>query len=326
MRFFLFVFAVFTCFLNSAGTMAQEEDVDVTIDADLVEILDSFDDKKGYDPHVAPRLSNILEARGTLIFFDNTNSSGQKPKLAGNIKTKRSNTLNRILDRARRRLFGKQKKNIQEQTPPVFSDRSPQEPDFFVPQQSSSENPRFLSLAYDGEKTIALVPPNTFIEVPYLKHIPYFFSHIEILTNGSVKITETIERVVEPKETDFIGLERYFPKYHTDRTGKKYRTDVTVLEASVDKTPIKAQLFPDINGIKINLHSDSPLAAGTHLYQVTYLFSNKIAEFRNNSEAAEIPYFKEFIWDVTGAHWDIPITRAGAVIIFPPPAIRRVPI
>lgn len=321
MRFCLFVFAFFGCFLNSFSVSLAQEDVDVTIDSDLVEILDSFDDREGHDPYSVPKLSDILEAKGTMVFFDNSNSTGKKPKLGGNIKTKQSNALNRILERARRRLFGKKQEESEEKTAPVFSDRSRQEPDFFAQQSSTQITPRFLSLDYDGEKTVALIPPATFIEVPYLKHIPYFFSRIEILANGSVKITETIERVVEPKETDFMGLERYFPKYHTDRTGKKYRTDVTVLEASVDKNPIKARLMPDLNGIKINLHSEKPLDPGTHLYQITYLFSNKISEFKNSSAEAEIPDFKEFIWDVTGAHWDIPITRAGAVIIFPPDSI-----
>ncbi len=315
MRSFLFCIVFIGALLVRCPAGTAKEEADVTIDSELVEILDSFDDG-GEDPYAVPKLSDILEAKGTLVFFDNTNSSGKKPTLGGNIKTKPSNALNRILDRARRRLFGASQQT-QPQTPPVFSDRT-REPDWFAQQTTVQAKPRFLSLDYEGDKTLALIPPNTFIEVPNLKHIPYFFSRIEILSNGSLKVTETIERVVEPKETDFVGIERYFPKYHSDRTGKQYRTNLTVLEALLDNAPIRAKLLPDPDGIKIKIHSEAPLKPGTHLYQVTYLFSNKIAEFKNNSKEAETPDFKELIWNVTGSHWDIPITRAGAVMIFPP--------
>lgn len=317
MRCPLFYLAFLGVFLTAPSTGFARRTPDLTIDAELVEILDSFDKKDGEDPYAVPKLSDILEAKGTLVFFDNTNSSGKKPTLGGNIKTKPSNALKRTLERARRRLFGSSEEQKQTVTPPVFSDRT-REPDWFSRQPEAATNPRFLSLDYDGEKTLALIPPDTFIEVPYLKHIPYFFSRIEILGNGSVKVTETVERVVEPRENDFYGIERHFPKYHSDRTGKRYRTNLTVLEASVDNAPAQAKLTPDADGIKMTLHSDKPLKPGTHLHQVTYLLSNKIAEFKNNAENAETPDFKELIWDVTGSHWDIPVMRAGAVMIFPP--------
>ncbi len=320
MRCFLFCFAFFGAFLINCPAGRAQQDADLTIDSEMVEILNSFDKKEGENPYSVPKLSDILEAKGTLVFFDNTNSSGKKPTLGGNIKTKQSNALQRTLRNAKQRLFGRNKQQQQEQqeeTAPVFSDRTRQH-DWFAEQAPKKTQPRFLSLDYKGEKTVALIPPETFIEVPYLKHIPYFFSRIEVLGNGSIKVTETIERVVEQNETDFYGIERYFSKYHADRTGKRHRTSVTVLEAFLDNKPIQAKQTPDINGIKVSLHSDAPLNAGTHIYQVTYLFANKIAEFKNNAEGAQSSDFKELIWDVTGSHWDIPITRAGAVIIFPP--------
>ena len=110
MRCFLFCFALIgTLLINCSAGIAQE-DADVTIDSDLVEILDSFDKKDGEDPYAVPKLSDILEAKGTVVFFDNTNSSGKKPTLGGNVKTKQSNVLQRTLERARRRLFGSSEK------------------------------------------------------------------------------------------------------------------------------------------------------------------------------------------------------------------------
>ena len=202
---------------------------------------------------------------------------------------------------------------------PVLSDRTRVSlNDLNIPQTPAQKTLKAYKLNYNGEKTLAAIPPDTLIEVPFLKHIPYFFSRIEILNNGMVKVTETIERVVEPEETDFKGIDRYFSKYYVDRTGKRHRTNLTVLEASIDKQPASFNLFPDIDGIRVAIRSDKPQSPGAHAYSITYLFSNKISEFKNSTEEKDAPDFKELIWEVTGTHWDIPITRAGAVIILPP--------
>ncbi len=314
MNFFLFLIAFWGAFFTNNSSCLAAQEADLTINAELVKILDSFDKDDGQDPYKVPQLSDILEAKGTLVFFDNTHSSGKKPEINGTVKNKFSNFIQRTLEKARKRLLGQSRQSSS--AVPVFSDRT-REPDWFS-QSSIQQSPRFYSLDYKGEKTAAFIPPNTFIEVPFLKHIPYFFSRIEILNNGFVKVTETIERVVEPSETDFVGIERYFPKYHNDRTGKNYRTNLTVLEASIDNKTITPKLKPTFDGIKIDLHSEKPLSSGVHLFRVTYLFSNKIAEFKNNSREADVPDFKELIWNVTGSHWDIPVTRAGAIVIFPP--------
>ena len=307
------------CALIGFNCFAAEKE-DVTIKSDLVEILDTFDtSKKGHNPYSAPKLSDILEAKGTLVFFDNTNSTGKKPKIGGTIKTKPSNAMEKTLERARERFFGVKAEKKEPILAPVFSNRKLMSSnELLAGMPPPKQKIRFLELNYDGEKTIASIPPNTVIEVPFLKHIPYFFSRIEILNNGDIKVTETIERVVEPAEKDFKGIDRYFSKYYIDRTGKKHRTNLTVLEASVDNAPIPIKLIPDMKGIRVALHTDHTQMPGTHLYSVTYLFSNKITEFKNSLQEAESADFKELIWEVTGNHWDVPITRAGAVVIFPP--------
>ena len=306
--------------VNTSYCYASEKD-DITIESDLVKILNSFDSEKGHNPYAAPKLSDILEAKGTLVFFDNSHSSGKKPKIGGNIgSSSSSNVVSRTLNRARERLFGSKPEQKKESSAnPVFIDRTKVNmSDLLGENAAKTVKPRYLKLDYDGEKTIALIPPSTVVEVPFLKHIPYFFSRIEILSNGSLKIKETIQRVVESGETDFTGIDRYFSKYYTDRTGKKHRTSLTILEATEDNIPISAKLIPDGKNVRIALHSDKPKDSGTHQYSLTYLFSNKITEFKNNSEEADSPDFKELIWEITGRHWDIPITRAGAVVIFPP--------
>ena len=321
MRRFLFFPTSLIALLMSAVVCFADEDADISIESDLVEILDSFESKDGYNPNQTPKLSDILEASGTLVFFDNTNSTGRKPKINAPTRSNPSNMLQKVLGKARKRLLGasqdSNKKNPEEI---VFSDRTRVRAEDLQGEelQARQQELRFLSIKYDGPKTMAVIPPDAMIEVPFYKHIPYFFSRIEILGNGSLKVTETIERVVEKSETDFTGIDRFFPKYFTDRIGKMHRTSLTVLEASVDNAPIQPSLFPVSKGIRVGLHKKKPLTAGTHLYRITYLFSNKITEFKNNAEDAETPAFKELIWEVTGRNWDIPITRAGAIMIFPP--------
>lgn len=320
MKRFLFPF-FFMAFSLCATGDAYADDAELNIDSELVEILDSFDSENGHNPYAAPKWSELTEAKGTLVFFDNSNSSGKKPKIGGNIKTSPSNALQKTLFKAKQRLFG-QKTNKTATAPKVQPQIMPQQnvpPADIVPDETPQQKqPRFFSLNYEGEKTLAFIPPDTFIEVPFLKHIPYFFSRIEILSNGTLKITETIERVVEPDETDFKGIDRIFPKYHKDRTGRMHRTHLMILEALADNKPVKAKLLPDFEGIRVSVHEDTAKEAGTHKYSLTYLVSNKVVEFKNNAENAETPDFKELIWDITGTHWDLPITHAGAVIIFPP--------
>ncbi|MBR4127053.1 MAG: DUF2207 domain-containing protein [Alphaproteobacteria bacterium] len=317
MRRLLFHSAIFFALIASHPLcFAAEEKNDITIDTDLVEILDSFDNSKKHNPHSTPKLSDILEAKGTLVFFDNSKSSGKKPKIGK--KASKSKTLKNTRANAKKRQITSAAKQ-EPASAPVFSDRTRVSlNDLNIPQTPAKKTIKAYTLNYDGEKTLAAIPPDALIEVPFLKHIPYFFSRIEILNNGMVKVTETIERVVEPKETDFKGIDRYFPKYYVDRTGKRHRTNLTVLEASIDKKPAFFNFFPDTDGIRIAIRSEKPQMPGTHVYSITYLFSNRISEFENSAEENDAPDFKELIWEVTGTHWDIPITRAGAVIILPP--------
>lgn len=300
---------VLTCRIAPIAT-AQEN----SLNADLDKILQSFDGKKqSFDPHRPPPLGNVYDARGgTLIFFDNTNSTGESPDLSGIFGKKSTNFVQSTLAKAKARLFG-EKKRAEPKRPETFSRR--------LKRADASDaaafptGPKVMTLEYDGAKTVAVIPPDTYVEVPFVRHIPYFFSRIEVLANDMISVTETIQRVVDPNETDVTGIDRYFAKYHTDRSGKKHRTDITVLESAIDGVPADAVLKPDEVGVRLALHGEQPLAAGVHVFTLTYLFADKIAEFENSSGASQ--NFKELIWNVTGQHWDMPVTRAGATVIYP---------
>ncbi|MCQ2915037.1 MAG: DUF2207 domain-containing protein [Alphaproteobacteria bacterium] len=178
---------------------------------------------------------------------------------------------------------------------------------------------KIYTLDYSGEKVAVALDEQTIIEAPFLKHIPYFFSNIEIHSDNSVHISETIQRVVEHKETDFHGIVRSFPKKHFDRSGKSHRSKIYDYSATIDNIPVDVALSADSKELKLIVNSKVPLTPGVHAFKIQYSFDNKISEFENLEKKSEkdSDYFKELIWDITGQNWDIPVMRAAARVIYP---------
>ena len=100
---FLFVFALFSMLSGGMPPAAAQEN---SLNADLNKILASFDTKQGFDPHNAGGLDKVISARGTLVFFDNSHSTGQTPDLSGVFGKKKPNIVRRTLEKAKARLFG----------------------------------------------------------------------------------------------------------------------------------------------------------------------------------------------------------------------------
>ncbi len=279
------------------------------ISDDLNSILKTF---KGENEQRAPTLDELYPATGTLIFFGNQNHPKQMKE-----EKKSSNFIERTLERAKARLFkreAEQQKNAQQNFPKKFvNPKIKQEENYqeTPPQQTL----RLMELNFDGPKTQVSIPPDAIVEVPFLTHIPYFFSRIEIYGDNSIGVTETIQRIVEENDIKPVyGINRYFSKYHNDRMGRIHRTLITVLDASIDGQPAEAKVLPTLFGVKVAVNSDTPLEPGNHVFTLTYLMPDKIAEFQGDTQENS---FKELIWSVTGEHWPMPITRAAAVLIFP---------
>lgn len=172
---------------------------------------------------------------------------------------------------------------------------------------------RLYTLDYAGEKTVISMGNHTFIEVPFVKHIPYFFTRIEILSDNNVRIMETIQRIVEPNEKDFKGIRRIFPKFFEDRAGKKHRTQIQVLETGVDGRYIPYELKPEGDNLVLELKDFNSLTPGVHIFSLTYINYHRIVEYPDEQGNM----FSELIWPVTGNAWDIPVTRAGATVLYP---------
>lgn len=308
-RFFALFFL--TLLLISGGTVSIAAQGEGDLSEDLNKVLKSFDGKGKKNKNRGPTREELYPAQGTLIFFDNSEALDEPVDFQQKTTSKDAGFIQRTLDRAKRRLFQREADQQQERFVPTFVSPSSQDTGQTATYQGRTVS--HLALDYDGEKTTTFIPPDALVEIPFLSHIPYFFSRIEIYANGSIGVTETIQRVVQPGEI-FYGINRYFSKYHTDRANNTYRTQITVLEASVNGMPIETKLLPSTFGIRLSTEGEHQMAPGVYTYVITYLFPNKVAEFKNQGGEED---FKELVWSVTGSHWDIPITRAGAVIIFP---------
>lgn len=280
---------------------------------DLNGIMGSFKDKKANEER-GPTLDELYPGTGTLIFFGSENDP-RKMKKEGK---SRPDFVQKTLDKAKARLFRREhdrKKNAKQDFQKKFVNPKMRQETTAQQTPQTPAGPRLMGLDFDGPKTIVSVPPDAIVEVPFLDHIPYFFSRVETYGDGSIGVTETIQRIVEENTVKPVyGINRYFSKYQSDRTGKTFRTRPTVLEAMIDGRPAEVKIRPSLFGIRVTLESDTPLAPGNHLFMLNYLMPDKIADF--NAGTGE-EAFKELIWSATGEHWDVPITRAAAVLIFP---------
>lgn len=160
---------------------------------------------------------------------------------------------------------------------------------------------------FPGKTFLIAMPPNNLVEVPAADHIPYMFARVEILGDGSVSVSETVQRVVSGRGELAHGLNRYFPYTFKDRAGEKFRTKITLLSATHNGEPITPKLMPSLFGYRVSL-GDEPLLPGVHVYRWSYILAHQVSSFDD---------FKELSYSITGNHWFFPVTRAGAYVIFP---------
>ena len=297
-------FLVLTIFSFPAS--AQKES---SLSADLNRLLASFAKKKTVTADDIRKIPNFYEASGTMFFFDNSENTKKKVSPA---EMKANMFKDMIRSRAEKKRADTTKQTysrLKDMKTAGRTDAAPAQP-------AAQTGPRMMRLTnYDGPKIAAAIPPDTYVEVPFVSHYPYLFSRIDVLGNGSIKVTETVERVVAPDETDFTGIDRSFSKYNLDRAGRKTRTSVIPLEAEIDQIPVEAKLTPLDDGIRLSVRQNGPMEPGVHLITYSYLFEDKIAAYTNAENAAES--FKELVWNVTGANFDYPVMRAGATVIYP---------
>lgn len=155
----------------------------------------------------------------------------------------------------------------------------------------------------------AELPPNyEKTLVPAKEHIPYFFSRIDLLTDGLVQVTDTIITVANGQKLK-QGIIRAFPKYVYTRLGARQKVDLNLLEVTVNNMPVSYKIIDRNNYIFLEPAQDNELAPGVYEYKFNYTLDNQIFQYDE---------FDEFYWNLTGSVWNLVIARAGAIIIMPP--------
>lgn len=155
---------------------------------------------------------------------------------------------------------------------------------------------------------VELPPYNTKTLVPAQEHIPYLFSRIELLPDGLVKITDTIIVVANGQRLK-ESIQRAFPKFVLDREGKRQKTELNLLNVSINGRPVEYKLSDRNNYVFMEPAQKLELNPGVYEYQFDYTIDNQIFSYDE---------FDEFYWNLTGSVWNLVISRAGAAIILPP--------
>ncbi len=155
--------------------------------------------------------------------------------------------------------------------------------------------------------SVKLPNDNRSILVPANEHIPYFFSNIEIMANGSAEITETIIIISEAKIFK-NGLSRFFAKKIMNRAGDTRNLEIKISNTKKEGITVPYKLTNTKNGTRLDIFQEEDLVAGVHQYEIKYIVNDMVSFYDE---------FDEFYWDITGSYWGLMVVRAGAAVHLP---------
>ena len=136
-----------------------------------------------------------------------------------------------------------------------------------------------------------------------------FKSHVQVLRDGSVTVTEEI-KVVAAGDKIKRGIFRDFPTQYQDRYGNTIRVGFNVVSVLRDGVPDSYHIEERSNGKRVYIgRKDFFLQPGTYTYTITYKTDHQLGYFKD---------FDELYWNVTGNGWDFVIEGAEALVELPP--------
>ena len=137
-----------------------------------------------------------------------------------------------------------------------------------------------------------------------------FDSKIAVQKDGAIDVTETI-RVNAENNAIRDGIYRDFPTRYTIPNGGRVKIGFTLLDTTLDGSPVQSSREAHGNGVRIKLGDpDSFVSTGEHSYTIHYRATRELGFFKD---------FDELYWNVTGNGWIFPIDRASATITLPSP-------
>lgn len=142
--------------------------------------------------------------------------------------------------------------------------------------------------------------------------IDSFDSKINILEDGKVQITETIDVNFG---TEKHGIFRDIPYiYYTDK-GNNIYTDVQIERVLQDTTLAKYQSSKTGNFLRLKIGDPNRTISGRHSYEIRYLARGVLRSFEDHDE---------LFWDTTGNGWPVPIRIAASTVTLPKPGIINI--
>ena len=172
--------------------------------------------------------------------------------------------------------------------------------------QRNRNNKKFVKPDFNTI-SIKLPKSNKTILAPASEHIPYLFSNIDIMADGSAEITETIIVISENKIIT-NGLSRIFPDNIINRAGDERDLDINVVSIKKEGIDTDFDIKKIKHGKEIDIFQKDNLAAGVHQYEIKYIVKNIVSFYDD---------FDELYWDITGNSWGLVVARAGAVVNMP---------
>ena len=143
--------------------------------------------------------------------------------------------------------------------------------------------------------------------------ISAFSSSIELRTDGSVDVTETLDVVAEGNEIRH-GIYRDIPTVMINPDRSRLRSNLDVKSVTLDGGSVPFSIESIGNGYKrIRIgDADSYVSTGPHRYAIRYTMTRMGRSFEDHDE---------LYWNVTGNFWIFPISTAVASITLPEGAV-----
>jgi uncharacterized membrane protein YgcG len=144
-----------------------------------------------------------------------------------------------------------------------------------------------------------------------------FDSVIEVFTDGSMQVTETIVVSTEQKQIK-RGIYRDFPTDYRDRFGNRVEVEFDVIDVRRDGQSESWHQAREGNGVRVYIgRKEHTLPRSTYRYELTYRTDRQLGFFDDHDE---------LYWNVTGNDWAFPIDAATARVLLPstiPPATLK---
>lgn len=136
-----------------------------------------------------------------------------------------------------------------------------------------------------------------------------FSSNIQINSDGSMMVTETIKVKAENKDIK-RGIYRDFPTRYEDVFGNNYSVAFELISVTKNKRYEPHHIETRANGVRIYIgNKDVIIKPAYYTYTIQYKTSRQLGFFADHDE---------LYWNVTGNGWIFPIINASVKIELPP--------